>query len=437
MDYQQTIEYLYQQLPSYERQGNSGYKPGLQTSLDLDELFNHPHHNFRIIHVGGTNGKGSVSHLLAATLQLNGYRMGLYTSPHIIDFRERIKVNGQMIGTDDVLNFMKEYFSKGYEGHPSFFELTTEMAFDYFSRCKVDIAVVEVGLGGRLDSTNIVSPMLSIITNISLDHTSLLGDTVEAIATEKAGIIKRNTPVIIGESGSESVVSVFQNKAKAEHSPITFADRTDEVSDVIHSSNGALRIVSKTFGEFQSQLSGAYQVANITTWLCSVKQLRELGIDITDNSVREAGKRVCDLTGFMGRWTVLRHNPTFICDAAHNLEGVRMLKQCLQTVSYHRLHFIYGVCSDKDIDEILEELPTDATYYFTQACNHRALSADLLQTMAASHHLRGNSFTDVAKALENVRQNASSHDLILIAGSIYLLADFLKIFNNAEFIIDN
>ena len=316
MNYEETLNYLYNQLPMFERQGGDAYKPGLQTSNDLDSLFGNPHRAYKCIHVAGTNGKGSVSHLLATVLQQCGYQVGLYTSPHIVDFRERIRVNGEMISKAQVMKFMEEYFKTGYRGHPTFFELTSTLAFDYFKQCQVDYAVIEVGLGGRLDSTNIITPMLSVITNISLDHTQFLGNTLPEIAGEKAGIIKHQVPVVIGEATGE-VRNVFEKKAHDEEAPITFAQDAPLVTEG-KSVGGHTLLNTKDYGPLIDELGGEFQIKNANTVLTAIQVLKELGVNIETEAVATAFERVCELSGFIGRWQQLGSSPLVICDSGHN-----------------------------------------------------------------------------------------------------------------------
>ena len=374
MNYDQTIDYLYNQRPAFERQGAGGYKPGLQTSRDLDALFGHPHRNYRIIHIAGTNGKGSVSHMLAAMLQLNGYRVGLFTSPHFVDFRERIRVNGQMISRQEVVHFVDEFHLKNYVGTPSFFELTSTMAFRYFADQHVDIAVIETGLGGRLDSTNIVTPILSIITNVSFDHTEFLGDTLPQIAAEKAGIIKAGVPVVVGEADGE--------------------------------------------------LDGDYQRHNINTVLAAELVLEQLGLNLSPELVNKSFNRVSATTGLMGRWMTVGSEPCrIICDSGHNIAGINCVVEQLRHERCDHLHMVVGFMRDKDLKHILPLLPREATYYFTQAPTPRALPASELRNMAQELGLEGNDYPDVMTALRAARSVASSADLIFVGGSMYVLAD--------------
>lgn len=406
----------------FERQGGSAYKPGLGTSHELDDLFGNPHRAYKCIHVAGTNGKGSVAHLLATVLQQAGHKVGLYTSPHIVDFRERIRVNGEMIPQEQVVDFVQRYFATGYKGHPSFFELTSTMAFDYFKKCNVDYAVIEVGLGGRLDSTNIITPMLSVITNISLDHTQFLGDTLAQIAGEKAGIIKPGIPVVVGEAEGD-VRRVFLDKASATHSPITLAQEHPLVNEG-HIDGSKLQLMT-AMGPIDDQLGGEYQIKNANTVLNCVEVLRGLGLKITDDDVKYAFAHVAELSGLIGRWQVLGTRPKVVCDSGHNVGAFLYITRQLQEEHYDHLHMVLGFMRDKDIDDILEMLPRDATYYYCNAQSARALPAAELKEKAATHHLTGSSYDSVQEAYHTALQAAQSGDLVYAGGSMYVLAEIL------------
>lgn len=422
MNYDQTIDYLYNQRPAFERQGAGGYKPGLQTSRDLDALFGHPHRNYRIIHIAGTNGKGSVSHMLAAMLQLNGYRVGLFTSPHFVDFRERIRVNGQMISRQEVVHFVDEFRLKNYVGTPSFFELTSTMAFRYFADQHVDIAVIETGLGGRLDSTNIVTPILSIITNVSFDHTEFLGDTLPQIASEKAGIIKAGVPVVVGEADGE-VRQVFEQTAQRLQAPVTFAQDHPQLIDVDHEA-GQLVVHSTRHGVIKCELDGDYQRHNINTVLAAELVLEQLGLNLSPELVNKSFNRVSATTGLMGRWMTVGSEPCrIICDSGHNIAGINCVVEQLRHERCDHLHMVVGFMRDKDLKHILPLLPREASYYFTQAPTPRALPASELRNMAQELGLEGNDYPDVMSALRAARSVASSADLIFVGGSMYVLAD--------------
>lgn len=435
MSYEEAIEFLFNQTANYEAQGQSGYKVGLETMEKLDEHFGHLHENFRSIHVAGTNGKGSVSHSLAALLQVCGYRVGLYTSPHLLDFRERIRVNGTPIPEEYVTNFIeknKDYFD---ELKPTFFEITTEMAFNFFNEANVDIAVIEVGLGGRLDSTNIISPILSIITNVSLDHTQLLGSTVEQIAIEKGGIIKPGIPVIIGENTPETRM-IFDSLAEEAKAPITFAEDSPEVLSASPLPKGGIHYVTVHQLEFDGELSGFYQEKNTNTILHAIGKLAELGYlySITDDSHQKkienelnlAFQNVCRITGLMGRWQMVRENPLVICDTGHNVAGWEYISKQLANAKYNHLHIIFGVVDDKDVYGIMNLLPKDATYYYTKGSTKRAFPETSLKVFGDQFGLKGECFPTVEEAYNKALLNAAANDLVFIGGSTYIVADFLK-----------
>ena len=424
MTYQETIDYLYNQRPAFERQGAGGYKPGLQTSLDLDELFGHPHRDYRIIHVAGTNGKGSVSHMLAAILQLCGYRVGLFTSPHFVDFRERIRVDGEMIPQEEVVRFVEQFKQMDYHGVPSFFELTSTMAFRYFADKHVDIAVIETGMGGRLDSTNIVTPILSVITNVSLDHTEFLGDTLPLIAAEKAGIIKPGVPVVIGEADEETR-PVYEQTACRMGAPITFAQDCPEVIEVEHMTEPDRLVIHSTrFGTFACELTGDYQRNNINTVLAAERLLEQQGLKLKKSELAAAMGNIKKLTGLIGRWMTITDEPCrTICDSGHNIAGITSVVNQLKHERYNHLHMVLGFMRDKDLQHILPLLPTEATYYYTHAHTSRAMPADELRDLAAQYGLIGESYPDVTAALDAARTAANRRDLIYIGGSMYLLAE--------------
>lgn len=425
MNYNEVIDYLYNQRPAFERQGAGGYKPGLQTSIDLDNRFGNPHRHYRIIHIAGTNGKGSVSHMLATMLQLCSYRVGLFTSPHFVDFRERIRVNGEMISQDDVVRFVSEFKAMDYQGEPSFFELTSIMAFRHFAEQQVDVAVVEVGMGGRLDSTNIVKPILSVITNVSLDHTEFLGDTLPLIAAEKAGIIKRGVPVVVGEADALTR-PVFEQKAHDMQAPITFAQDVPEVIGACHVGD-RLMVDTARLGEIACELTGDYQRHNINTALAAQRVLEQLGLHLPHERVGEAFASITATTGLMGRWMTVTHEPCrTICDSGHNIAGITAVVGQLAHEHYDHLHMVMGFMRDKDLQHILPLLPTDATYYYTRAHTTRALPPDELRAMAAPHGLVGDCYPDVTAALTAAHAAATPRDLIYIGGSMYLLAEFFS-----------
>ena len=428
MNYQETCEYLYHQMPMFERQGASGYKEGLSNTHALDEHFGHPHQQFATIHVGGTNGKGSVSHTLAAILQQCGYTVGLYTSPHLVDFRERIRINGEMIPEEYVVDFVEKERSFFEPLSPSFFEVTTAMAFKYFADKKIDIAVIEVGLGGRLDCTNIITPLVSVITNISFDHTQFLGDTLAKIASEKAGIIKRGVPVVIGETHEETR-PVFEAKATEEGSNIVFADDKPEIKNATPIANGMMHYVTKHWGALDGDLGGIYQEKNLNTVFAVINVLMKKGCLTKDTLTKEladALSSVCRLTGLTGRWQVVSSSPYVVCDTGHNVGGWNYISQQLRQVSCQQMHIVFGMVDDKDINHVLDMLPKDAIFYFTQANTKRAINGTVVQTLAAEHGLKGTCYPSVYEAYKAARQAATPKDFIFIGGSSYLVGDFLK-----------
>ena len=420
MTYQETIDYLYHQLPLFERVGGAAYKAGLDTSIRMDDFLGNPHRRYKTIHVAGTNGKGSTSHMLAAILQAAGYKTGLYTSPHLKDFRERIRINGEMIPQKKVIDFVQTYAATFEPLHPSFFELTMEMAFDYFAAEQIDVAVIEVGLGGRLDSTNIITPILSVITNISFDHQQFLGDTLEKIAAEKAGIMKPHVPVVIGEAEG-SVKAVFTNHAQQVNSPLYFAEEILHLRHEEHSDS----FYDTGCGNIKLGLKGLYQEKNLTTVLTAVNLLRQQDIELPVNSVQQGIERVIELTGLQGRWQVLQHHPLMICDTGHNEAGIRYVMQQLLQLSYRQLHIVFGMVSDKDPSKILPLLPKQATYYFTQAAIPRALECHQLQQQAVLYGLKGKVYVSVVEAINEAKRTANEDDVIFIGGSSYVVAEAL------------
>ncbi len=425
MNYEETLEYLYRQLPVYQQIGQAAYKPGLDNSLALDRLAGHPHRRYATIHVAGTNGKGSTSHTLAAILQQCGYKTGLYTSPHLVDFRERIRVNGEMITRDAVLDFTGKYLEASRDIHPSFFELTMTMAFDYFAACGCDVAVVETGLGGRLDSTNIITPRACIITNISYDHTALLGNTLTAIAREKAGIIKKGVPVVIGEATDETR-GVFEAKAREMSASIVFAEESDVLRACRQEATGGWRIDSADYGTLHYELGGLYQEKNAATILCALRVLRQTGFDIAPDAVREGFARAASLTGLQGRWQTVNTQPRAVCDTGHNTGGFAYLSRQLAGIDCERLRIVLGMVNDKDISGVLAMLPADAVYYFTQASIPRALPADIVREKAAQYGLRGASYPTVDEAYRTALHDSGARDFIFIGGSSFVVADLLK-----------
>ena len=428
MNYSETIDFLFNKTLIFQHVGAAAYKPGLETTEAISAIFGNPVKNFKKIHVGGTNGKGSTSHLLASILQKSGYKVGLYTSPHLLDFRERIRVNGEMIDKESVISFVDRFLKSDYKGRSaSFFELTTIMAFDYFSQQKVDYAIIEVGLGGRLDSTNIITPELSIITNISLDHTQFLGASPVAIAGEKAGIIKKDIPVVIGEY-LEETKPVFAEKAKAVGTQITFAqDNNQIISSTNH--NHQLVLQTRDYGEIVDELCGYCQVHNANTVLNAVAILKGQGVKLTDKAVKEGFATVCETTGLMGRWMKVSDKPTTICDTGHNTGGIQYIAQQLREEKYNTLRIVMGFVSDKDVNHILEMLPHHAVYYFTQASVERAMDVNTLVEKAQAKGITGKAFPTVAEAYRTAQKESAPDDFIYIGGSTFIVADFLSEIN--------
>lgn len=421
--YEEYLDELFNRFPAFQNIGAGAYKPGLENAETLDAYFGHKHRNFRTIHVGGTNGKGSTSHTLAAILAQSGYRVGLYTSPHLVDFRERIRVNGEMISREYVIDFLDKHSDDAFSFRPSFFELTTFMALDYFASQQVDVAVIEVGLGGRLDTTNIISPDLSIITNISLDHVALLGDNRKAIAGEKAGIIKPHTPIVIGESDDE-IRDVFIKQAQDVDTPIYFAQETSTMSSATPQGSGWL--YSNTIvGELWGELGGLCQAKNAATILTAIECLRTKGYVISDDAIRNGFAHVTALTGLQGRWQTLSTQPLILCDTGHNKGGISYIVQQLTNIKCKKLRIVLGMVNDKDISGVLALLPTEAQYYFTQASVARALPADKISQMAAMYKLTGTTYNCVADAYRAAIADADKDDVIFIGGSTFVVADLL------------
>lgn len=430
MTYEETLHYLYTSTPVFQHSGASAYKPGLGTSIALDNYLENPHKAYKTIHVAGTNGKGSVSHLLAAILRQSGYKVGLYTSPHLIDFRERIRVNGKMISKEYVIDFVERHRIFFEPLHPSFFELTSTLAFDYFRSEKVDFAIIEVGMGGRLDSTNIITPILSIITNISLDHTQFLGDTVEKIAAEKAGIIKKRVPVLVGEVYSHSVAKVFSDSAGKNNTLVYFASEEDLLNESYLMDTGEWYLNTAEYGQLFGALGGAVQFRNAQTVLGALNLLSSMEINIPEEAAREGFEHVVKLTGLMGRWQILQEKPKVICDTGHNVGGWKYLSLHLNKIQKHtrRLFMIVGMVNDKDINGVLELMPKEAFYYFTQASVERAMPAVEFAVMAASHGLTGVVCDNVAAAVKRALASSNDEDTIFIGGSTFIVADALPLF---------
>ncbi len=427
LSYAETLEYLYDRLPVFHQVGGAAYKPGLGNTIRLMDTLQNPQLKYRTIHIAGTNGKGSVSHLLAAILQKAGYKVGLYTSPHLVDFGERIRVNGKMIEQQYVVDFVAKQQALFSAVEPSFFEATMAMAFEYFAYCEVDVAIIEVGLGGRLDSTNIILPVLSVITNIGLDHVGFLGETLDKIAYEKAGVIKHNTPVVIGESIAETH-SVFIDKAKKESAPIYFAE---EIYEFVFNSyeQGKMWVSSSPNYDFKIGLCGHYQLKNIATVLASIDQLRNLNFDISDTALRNGLEFVTETTGLKGRWQVLRQTPLVVADTGHNVDGIRMVVNQLSLQKFKTLRIVIGMVSDKDISSVLKLLPKDAIYYFTQAAIPRALSAKELMEKALSLGLKGKVVPTVLQALTLALNDSAEDDFVFIGGSNFVVGEALPFFD--------
>ncbi len=405
MNYKETLDWLFNQLPMYQSKGKTAYKADLKNSINLDAHLGNPSTKFKAVHVAGTNGKGSTSHMLASVLQESGYKVGLYTSPHLKDYRERIRINGKLISKQFVMGFMKKHKAFFEANSLSFFEMTVGLAFDYFSKKKVDIAIIEVGLGGRLDSTNIITPQLSVITNIGFDHMQFLGNTLGKIATEKAGIIKENIPVVIGETQSETK-EVFKKVALANKSKIYFAH--DQVVE-----------------NLDSDLKGNYQGNNIKTVVKAVKILNNLGYEITSSHLKTGLKKVVNNTGLRGRWQLLQQKPKIICDVAHNKEGLLYVVSQLQSQTYNKLHIVYGTVSDKDMEKIVTILPKDAIYYLCKPNIKRGMEVGVLQTIFKDQHLNSEIYSSVFEALYNAKKEATPDDLIFVGGSTFVVAEIL------------
>lgn len=431
MTYDETLAYLFASTPDFQKVGGAAYKPGLNTSHAIDERSGYPHKAYHTIHVGGTNGKGSVSHLLAAVLQQSGYKVGLFTSPHLLDFRERIRVNGEEMSKEYVVNYVAENKPFYEQIKPSFFEVTSGMAFDYFKDQQVDLAIIEVGLGGRLDSTNIISPILSVITNISFDHTQFLGDTLEKIAYEKAGIIKAHTPVVIGNAEEEAVRQVFVDKAEEVGAPISFAKESGVITESDWSVEKGWRYETTDFGTLYSELSGWVQQENAATVLTAIRCLREQGVQIVDEAVKQGFAEVVELTGLKGRWQTLQQQPQVVCDTGHNSGGWAYLGKQLERIQENgkTLRMVVGMVNDKDIHSVLALMPKSAVYYFTQPSIDRALPASFFRDQAATHGLVGEVYSTVEEAVRTAISEASPNDFVFIGGSTFIVADALSLFN--------
>ena len=404
MNYSEAINYIFQKLPIFQRSGSIAYKKDIGNITKACEILKNPHHKFKSIHIAGTNGKGSTAHMIASILYESKYKVGLYTSPHLKDFRERIKINGKQISKNYVINFIKKNLSVFEHVKMSFFEMTVALAFDYFAKKKVDIAIIETGLGGRLDSTNIITPELSVITNISLDHTNLLGDSIEKIAYEKAGIIKKNVPVILGRK-QEKIKEIFEIKAQENNTSVNYA--------------------KKTKFDIFSDLEGSYQKENIRTSIATIKELKNKGWIIKDKDIVSGLKKSVINTGFRGRWEILEKSPLTICDTAHNEEGIKNVVKQISKTKYKNLHFILGMVNDKNICKILSLLPKNARYYFCKPSIERGLNEEILQQKSAKFYLNGKCFKNVKLALLSAKKIANKEDVIFISGSTFLVAEIL------------
>jgi dihydrofolate synthase/folylpolyglutamate synthase len=427
-NYTQTLEYLYARLPVFQHIGGAAYKPGLDNTIRLLNALNNPQNTYKTIHIAGTNGKGSVSHILAAVLQEAGYKVGLYTSPHLVDFGERIRVNGEKIAQNYVVDFVAERKTLFDEVQPSFFEATMAMAFAYFADEKVDVAVIETGMGGRLDSTNILRPELSVITNISFDHMDFLGNTLTKIAGEKAGIIKQNTPIVIGEAVPESR-AVFLQKASEMNAPITFSEEKLQIISS-HYENDKLHFTTSENKSYALGLTGNYQLKNAITSLVSIELMQKIGFHISEKNIETGFANVVEITNLQGRWQKVGENPKIVLDTGHNLAGMENVVRQLREQKYKTLRIVIGMANDKDISAVLALLPKNAVYYFTQANTKRALPALELQKQAISAGLNGKSFTSVKSAIETAISDADADDFIFIGGSNFVVGEAILEFRN-------
>jgi dihydrofolate synthase/folylpolyglutamate synthase len=430
MNYQSTLNYIMKQLPMFQHIGVQAYRTGLENTIKLDDYFGQPHRHFKTVHVAGTNGKGSVSHMLASVLQESGLKTGLYTSPHLVDFRERIRVNGKMITKKFITDFISKNKSFFESFDPSFFEISVFMAFEYFRICGVDAAIVEVGLGGRLDATNIILPELSVITNIGLDHTGILGDTLQKIAAEKAGIIKSKIPVVIGESQPETL-PVFSGFSGRLNAPMSIADQIYRIDYSLKSPDGyQVFHVRKNDEVFYTNLKcalmGQYQRKNTATVLAAIDILKNK-FDISTKQVYAGIRKVIVNTGLSGRWQMIRSNPAVICETAHNTDGIKAVMQQVKETPYKQLHMIIGFVNDKDVDGIMKYLPSKANYYFVRLSVPRTMDETELSGIAAGYNLKGDVFSGVSEAYKAAISVAGKEDLVLITGSNFLVADFLSI----------
>ena len=403
MDYKKTVDYLFQRLPFYQREGSIAYKKDIGNIIYATKHLKNPHKKFKSIHIAGTNGKGSTAHMLKSILMESGLKIGLYSSPHLKDLRERIKINGKIISKKDVVSFVKENKKKFEKIDLSFFEFMVALSFDYFAKKKVDIAIIETGLGGRLDSTNIITPILSIITNISIDHTNLLGNTIEKIALEKAGIIKKNIPVVIGKK--DTTKAIFNRIAKEKKSLITYSNKK----------------------EYESDLKGKYQAENINTAVTAISVLQKISsFKINSKDITNGLLNTVKNTGILGRWQILKNRPLIICDIGHNVDGIKNVVQQIKSIKYRKLHFVFGTVNDKEILKILVQLPKDAEYYFCEANIPRAMNSKKLKKHASKYNLNGKEYQNVKEALKSAEMNSDSDDLIFIGGSTFVVSEILQ-----------
>jgi dihydrofolate synthase/folylpolyglutamate synthase len=432
MTYEKTLNFLYSATPAFHQVGAAAYKPGQSRSILLDNLTGNPHKDYKIIHIAGTNGKGSVSHLLANILKEARYKVGLYTSPHVVDLCERICVNGKMISKPYIVDFVKRYYPFIKSLKPSFFELITCLAFEFFHYKRIDVAVIETGLGGRLDSTNIVTPILSIITNISIDHTQYLGESLSQIAFEKAGIIKHNIPVLIGEAKNREVRHVFTDKAKTMHAPLFFAEEMHTLSASQQLDNGLWHFYSQDYGVLTNDMPGVFQEKNAQTVLSTLALLQNMRFKIPSKAVKKGFETALQSTGLTGRWQTLKYDPLIICDIGHNAGAWEylgpQLQKCMQTHS--ALRMVVGMASDKKINDVLSLMPAGASYYFTQASVERALPVADFAVAATQHGLKGQAFDRVENAVLAALKDSQPNDMIFIGGSTFVVADAIPMFTN-------
>lgn len=429
MNYRETIDFLFNSLPMYHRIGKAAYKADITNTIAMMDHLDNPHKKFKSIHIAGTNGKGSVSHMMASILQESGLKVGLYTSPHLVDFRERIRINGKMVTEKQVSTWVTHHLDYLKKQELSFFEMTVGLAFDIFAQEQVDLAIVEVGMGGRLDSTNVVTPLMSVITNIGYDHTQFLGNTLDKIASEKAGIIKPGIPIVIGQT-QEETTPVFRQKANELNSPLFFADQNITINTQAEHSDKIIFDIyhygTQIAHNYRCPLGGSYQQKNLVTLFQSIYVLQELGIPIANSHIENGIANVITNTGFHGRWEIIGHDPLTICETAHNIDGIRAMLNKLSTIDYRQLHIVYGCVNDKDFVEILNILPKNACYYYTEPSVPRKMPVEQLSETAERIGMAGNVFKDVHEAIACACSNAQKDDLILITGSIFLVADVLS-----------